>query len=73
MKLTTEYRIYFLASNTAPFSQGQQVLARNQNPDLNMPAAFDSEAEALAWVQDNDTAMSRAGEFIILPVYQIRY
>jgi hypothetical protein len=73
MKIITEYRIYFLVGNTAPFSQGQQVLGRNQNPDLRMPAAFDSEDEALAWVEGNDTAMSRAGEFVILPVHRVSY
>lgn len=73
MKITTEYTIYFLRPNQASFSQGEQMLGRNQNPELRMPSRFDSEAEALAWVEDNEEGMSGAGEFIILPVHRMGY
>lgn len=73
MKLTTEYTIYFLGDSSASFTQGQRVLMRNQNPELHMPAYFDSEGEALAWVERNGPDMARAGEFVILPVHRMGY
>lgn len=73
MKLTTEYHIYFLQTSRASFAEHQQVFARNQDEGLNMPAAFASEDEALAWVEANAQAMSRKGEFVIQPVHRMGY
>lgn len=73
MKITTEYTIYFLRDNSASMAYGQQVLVRNQNAALNMPAYFSSEADAFRWVEDNGPDMARAGEFIILPVHRMGY